>query len=182
MNFPPAQVERFCRITGARADWITSDNADFGGPNSEGGRYRLMSVSTSLDTPDLVEALAECQALALSDDPIDRSLLYALMYVLAHSIDVLPDTWVVYSTYKSGWGGEGRIAVWSAHATKAEATRWRKAWDEHWTKKDAWRKGGTDYVTRIAQAKTLKGRYGSRSVSASYFRNPEADPKECIRD
>lgn len=139
---------------------------------SENGRYYRVNSYAPSECASVGELLAEAGRLYDSQDPLERLLAWECIHMAQRRMSLPLDTYVVYSTYKSGWGGKGKVAVWSAHATKEEAERWHKAWDDHWTKKDEWRPGGTDYDTKIGQVRDMPDKH----VAPHYLRRPDAEP------
>lgn len=135
------------------------------GPNFEGGRLAVLeykhdpSGAAGLWAEDLPRLLA-------SDDPTDRARAMAVARRIAWSVVLPPGTWTVYSTYRDGWGGPGKKAVWSAHHDEAAAWLWHTVWVKHWEKQ-----GRDDFETHVGQLD---------NVPASYLRNPEADPTKCV--
>lgn len=158
------------RITGLSPSYGGSDEYTYGGRYYDWGGYDLNS-RMSIDG-----VLARVLTALDSDDPVERVLAYQALGLARRFVRLPDDTWVVYSTYKNGWGGEGKTAVWSAHATEEEAKRWCEAWDAHWQKQDAWRESGTNYDTKYGPASDIP-----HGVAPHYLRRPDADPSEEIR-
>ena len=138
---------------------------------SGGGRY-YRSNGHRLPLPRSVEEILYRALQGLrSDDPLERVLAAALIDEAAHMVSLpLERTWVVYSTYKSGWGGEGRIALWTAHASEDETRRWRDAVHEHWERE---RPGRNDYDTKYGLAAEVT----PDGVAPHYLRRPDAEVK-----
>lgn len=112
-----------------------------------------------------VEVAKDIARLLQSDDPYDRVRAYDLSIALSRNVDLPDGTWTVFSTYKDGWGGPGRVALWSAHTTEEDARAWHAAWDAHWKAK---RK---EYETHVEPRD---------EVPAHYLRHPGLDPGEFV--
>lgn len=111
-----------------------------------------------IDTLDVYDL----PALLRSEDPYDRARAYVLLGRLHGSVTCPDGTWAVWSTYRDGWGGAGRIAMWSAHTNEDDARRWHAAWCARWERDRA------DYETHVGQRD---------DVPVRYLRHESAEPR-----
>lgn len=114
---------------------------------------------TAADLPRLLE----------SPNHLDRCRAYVLLDRLRKGATLPDGTWTVYSTYRDGWGGPGRKAIWSAHETEADARRWHAAYRAFWEEVPPGRSRPrrSDYDMQVAR---LDG------IHVQYLRHAGADP------
>lgn len=118
-----------------------------------------LDALTAADLPRLIE----------SPNHLDRCRAYVLLDRLRQGVTLPDGTWTVYSTYRDGWGGPGRKAVWSAHETEDDARRWHAAYSAFWAEvpPHGTRARRSDYDTHVGR---LDG------VPVEYLRRVGADP------
>jgi len=136
------------------------------------GRYYDWSNGYGHDHLSLEDTLERVKLALASDDPVERVLAMQLLDVAHRWVSLPEGAWVVFATYKDGWGGPKNTAVWSAHATEEEAKRWSEAWDAHWKANKR-----SDYLIHYSTVGDYMKEYDRDGVPPHYLRRPDAEAK-----